>query len=146
MHHVYKEIVAISQVLHKNVVRYYACWIESVSAKEKNIQRVCKRLEFEMKKNFRKQKPDKLKITEDMLDMNKPLMSPKKLTASRKMSFKASIDAEMIEDKWRGKNLLKIIEDDGEVLMEEEWDHQKKELEDKSENSNTSKSRASFSA
>ena len=99
-----------------------------------------------MKKNFRKQKPDKLKITEDMLDMNKPLMSPKKLTASRKMSFKASIDASMIEDKWKGKNLLKIIEDDGEVLMEEEWDHQKKELEDKSENSNISKSRVSFSA
>lgn len=99
-----------------------------------------------MKKNFRKQKPDKLKITEDMLDMNKPLMSPKKLTASRKMSFKASIDAEMIEDKWRGKNLLKIIEDDGEVLMEEEWDHQKKELEEKSENSKTSKSMVSYSA
>ena len=87
-----------------------------------------------MKKNFRKQKPDKLKITEDMLDMNKPLMSPKKLTTSRMMTFKASIDAEMIEDKWRGKNLLKIIEDDGEVLMEEDWDHQKKKLEDKSEN------------
>ena len=99
-----------------------------------------------MKKNFRKQKPDKLKITEDMLDMNKPLMSPKKLTASRKMTFKASIDAEMIEDKWRGKNLLKIIEDDGEVLMEEEWDHQKKELEEKSENSKTSKSMVSYSA
>ena len=99
-----------------------------------------------MKKNFRKQKPDKLKITEDMLDMNKPLMSPKKLTASRKMTFKASIDAEMIEDKWRGKNLLKIIEDDGEVLMEEEWDHKKKELEEKSENSNSSKSMVSYSA
>jgi hypothetical protein len=99
-----------------------------------------------MKKNFRKQKPDKLKITEDMLDMNKPLMSPKKLTASRKMSFKASIDAEMIEDKWRGKNLLKIIEDDGEVLMEEEWDYQKKELEEKSDNSKTSKSMVSYSA
>ena len=99
-----------------------------------------------MKKNFKKQKPDKLKITEDMLDMNKPLMSPKKLTASRKMSFKASIDAEMIEDKWRGKNLLKIIEDDGEVLMEEEWDYQKKELEEKSDNSKTSKSMVSYSA
>ena len=99
-----------------------------------------------MKKNFRKQKPDKLKITEDMLDMNKPLMSPKKLTASRKMSFKSSIDAEMIEDKWRGKNLLKIIEDDGEVLMEEEWDYQKKELEEKSDNSKTSKSMVSYSA
>lgn len=99
-----------------------------------------------MKKNFKKQKPDKLKITEDMLDMNKPLMSPKKLTASRKMSFKASIDAEMIEDKWRGKNLLKIIEDDGEVLMEEEWDYQKKELEEKSDNSKKSKSMVSYSA
>jgi hypothetical protein len=54
MHHVYKEIVAISQVLHKNVVRYYACWIECVSAKEKHINRVCKKLEFDIKKNFKK--------------------------------------------------------------------------------------------
>jgi len=77
--------------------------------------------------------------------MNKPLLSPKKLTASKKMSFKASIDAEMIEDKWKGKNLLKIIEDDGEVLMEEEWDHQKKELEEKTERSKASKSKVSSS-
>jgi hypothetical protein len=30
MHSVYREIVAISQICHKNVVRYYACWIEAV--------------------------------------------------------------------------------------------------------------------
>ena len=39
MHSVYKEIVAISQVLHENVVRYYACWIESVSPKDKSIKK-----------------------------------------------------------------------------------------------------------
>ena len=76
MHHVYKEIVAISQVLHKNVVRYYACWIECVSAKEKHINRVCKKLEFDMKKSFKKErsiKHEKLTISPDLLDMNKPL-------------------------------------------------------------------------
>ena len=39
----------------------------------------------------------------------------------------------MIEDKWKGKNLLKILEDDGEVIMDEEWDHQKFEINDEVE-------------
>jgi hypothetical protein len=91
MHHVYKEIVAISQVLHKNVVRYHACWIECVSAKEKHINKVCKKLEADIKKNFKKQRPVKpLAITEDLLDLNKPLISPRKLKQrERKMTFKA---------------------------------------------------------
>jgi hypothetical protein len=64
MHHVYKEIVAISQVLHKNVVRYHACWIECVSAKERHINRVCKKLESDMKKRFKKQRGvDKIQPT-----------------------------------------------------------------------------------
>jgi hypothetical protein len=46
------------------------------------------------------------------------------------MSFKAQINTELIEDKWRGKNLLKIIEDDGEVLMDEDWDHHKLEIQE----------------
>ena len=51
------------------------------------------------------------------------MMSPQKLKCRKKMSFIAQINTEMIEDKWRGKNLLKIIEDDGDVLMDEDWDH-----------------------
>ena len=80
MHHVYKEIVAISQVLHKNVVRYYACWIECVSAKEKHINKVCKKLEYDIKKDFKKKRPEKkITISEELFNMNKPLSSPRKL-------------------------------------------------------------------
>ena len=53
MHSVYKEIVAISQVLHENVVRYYACWIESVSPKDKSIKNVVRKLEIDIKKKFK---------------------------------------------------------------------------------------------
>ena len=45
MHHVYKEIVAISQVLHENVVRYYACWIEAICPKNKALKYAIRKVE-----------------------------------------------------------------------------------------------------
>ena len=45
------------------------------------------------------------------------------------MSFKATINTDLVEKKWKGKNLLKIMEDDCEVMMDEDWDHHKEEIE-----------------
>jgi len=49
-HLVYREIVGISQVQHKNICRYYACWIESVSADEKEVNKCAKKIERKMLK------------------------------------------------------------------------------------------------
>ena len=86
MHSVYKEIVAISQVLHENVVRYYACWIENVSPKDKAIKNVVRKLETDIKRKFkvfrRIQKQGNAekdtKDTKDLLDLEKSLKSSKK--------------------------------------------------------------------
>jgi hypothetical protein len=76
--------------------------------------------------------------------MNKPLSSPRKLAGKRKVSSKAQISTEMIENKWRGKNLLKIIEDDGDVIMDEDWDHQKFEVNNEVETKKVSQSFSSM--
>jgi hypothetical protein len=83
MHGVYKEIVAISQVLHENVVRYYACWIESVSPKDKAIKNVVRKLETDIKKKFKvfrriQKQGNAEKETKDLLDLEKSLKSSKK--------------------------------------------------------------------
>jgi serine/threonine protein kinase len=44
-HSVYREIGAISQVLHKNVVRYFACWIESIEPDHNSISKVVRKIE-----------------------------------------------------------------------------------------------------
>ena len=43
-HFVYREIVAISKVQHKNVVRYYACWIENQEPKRDTVTRIIKKI------------------------------------------------------------------------------------------------------
>ena len=53
MHSVYREIVAISQVLHKNVVRYHACWIECVQPRDALIAKVVKRVEMNNRHQFK---------------------------------------------------------------------------------------------
>lgn len=53
-HSVYREIVGISQVQHKNVVRYHACWIESVDPDMKVVNKAVKKIEKTMKKKFKK--------------------------------------------------------------------------------------------
>lgn len=45
LHPVYREIGAISQVLHKNVVRYFACWIEAIDPDSEVIDKVVKKIE-----------------------------------------------------------------------------------------------------
>ena len=35
-HKVYREIVALPQLNHKNVVRYFGCWVESVEPEEES--------------------------------------------------------------------------------------------------------------
>lgn len=52
-HPVYREILAISQVTHKNVVRYHACWLEAVGANGKAIERTVKRIEKEAREKFK---------------------------------------------------------------------------------------------
>ena len=36
-HKVYREIMALPQLNHKNVVRYFGCWAESVEPKEEQL-------------------------------------------------------------------------------------------------------------
>jgi len=58
-HYVYREILAISQVQHKNVVRYFACWIETQQPECSKINKVVKVIEARLKKenlNKKKQK------------------------------------------------------------------------------------------
>ena len=78
-HCVYREIIAISQVMHKNVVRYHACWIENVSPKECKINRAIKIIESDIKSKFKSRRAQAKKLekekssnTDDsMLDLNK---------------------------------------------------------------------------
>ena len=55
-HTVFREIVAISQVQHKNVVRYHACWIESVPPNQDYIDKVARKLDKQLK---HQRKPEK---------------------------------------------------------------------------------------
>jgi serine/threonine protein kinase len=55
-HSVYREIVAISQVQHKNVVRYHACWIESVAPDMKVVNKAVRKLEQSMKQKLKEGK------------------------------------------------------------------------------------------
>ena len=94
MHHVYKEIVAISQVLHENVVRYYACWIEAVSPKNKALKYAIRKIEGDLKRKFKQNKKCSRKQGNEeevskLLDLEKSLtLSDKKTKKSRRQSIK----------------------------------------------------------
>jgi len=78
-HCVYREIIAISQVMHKNVVRYHACWIENVSPNENKINRAIKIIETDVKSKFKFRRAQAKKLEKEkssnsddsMLDLNK---------------------------------------------------------------------------
>jgi len=129
MHHVYKEIVAISQVLHENMVRYYACWIESVSPKDKAMKNAIKKIEGDIKRKFKynkrsNRKQDNEEEVSKLLDLEKSLTSSNKRTKrSRRSSIKDTFRMELLEKKWKDKNLLTKIEEKNEVLMDEDWNH-----------------------
>lgn len=133
MHHVYKEIVAISQVLHENMVRYYACWIEAVSPKDKAMKYAIKKIEGDIKRKFKQNKRSVRKpgneeeVTAEitkLLDLEKSLTSSNKKTKkSRRSSIKDNFRMELLEKKWKNKNLLTNIEEKNEVHMDEDWNH-----------------------
>jgi len=52
-HFVYREIMAISQVQHKNIVRYFACWIETVDPNMKQLEKAIKKVESRLRKEYR---------------------------------------------------------------------------------------------
>lgn len=44
-HKVYREIYAMPQLSHKNIVRYYSCWIESVSPSDSEIKKYTQQIQ-----------------------------------------------------------------------------------------------------
>lgn len=135
-HSVYREILAISQVLHKHVVRYHACWIESVSPNQSMIKKATKKLQSDIKEKYKSrrrarkllEKASDKESDDSMLDLDK-LKDHKCINL--KKAFKLNQDnMEILGEKWRGKNLLKIIEDDSEVCIDEDWANQKESSRD----------------
>lgn len=57
--------MAISQVMHTNVVRYHACWIESASPREDKIIKAVKKIEADTKNKWRDRKANVLKGSPD---------------------------------------------------------------------------------
>ena len=56
--------------------------------------------------------------------MEKSLTSSNKKTKkSRRSSIKDNFRLELLEKKWKDKNLLTKIEEKNEVLMDEDWNH-----------------------
>jgi len=51
--------------MHKNVVRYHACWIESASPREDKIIKAVKKIEADTKKKWREKKVEVLKDSAD---------------------------------------------------------------------------------
>ena len=45
--------MAISQVQHKNIVRYFACWIETVDPNMKQLEKAIKKVESRLRKEYR---------------------------------------------------------------------------------------------
>ena len=78
-HCVYREIIAISQVMHKNVVRYHACWIEHVTPNENKINKAIKIIENDLKSKFKSRRAQAKKLEQQnssvsddsMLDLKK---------------------------------------------------------------------------
>ena len=78
-HCVYREIIAISQVMHKNVVRYHACWIENVTPNENKINKAIKIIENDLKSKFKSRSAQAKKLEQQnssvsddsMLDLKK---------------------------------------------------------------------------
>ena len=139
-HSVYREILGISQVLHKNVVRYHACWIESVTPNKKIIQKSVKKVESNIKKKFKLQRQT-TKIIEEKESVNSGSQSCSSDSDSESFDENAMMDLNVavkgnkllqkrpsmkladLEKKYRGKNLLGIMEVQSEVCMDEDWNH-----------------------
>ncbi len=50
-HKVYREIMALPQLNHKNVVRYFGCWVESIDVEEEaKIERVVRNIKNRLAK------------------------------------------------------------------------------------------------
>lgn len=139
-HSVYREILGISQVLHKNVVRYHACWIESVTPNKKLILKSVKKVESNMKKKF-KRRGKSGKISEEKESANSGSQGCSSDSDSESFDEDAMMDLNVavkrnkllpkrpsmkladLEKKYRGKNLLGIMEVQSEVCMDEDWNH-----------------------
>ena len=55
-HRVYREIMALPMLNHKNVVRYFGCWAESIEMSEeviieKRVRQIQKKLKAKQKKS-----------------------------------------------------------------------------------------------
>ena len=149
-HPVYREILAISQVTHTNVVRYHACWLEAVSAKPKAIERTVKRIEREARAKLKDRRFRSRQLTTPPGNKKKMLARAKTLAEKSE----GSIDAKKLNEiagksnnlrltgrpirltgenldlfgtKLHGKNLLKIIEDNNEVVLDEDWANQQED-------------------
>ncbi len=129
-HCVYREIIAISQVMHKNVVRYHACWIENVSPNENKINRAIKIIETDVKSKFKFRRAQAKKLEKEkssnsddsMLDLNKINQYKRNQNGfGRQNLSKNDNRIQILGQKWAGKNLLKIIEDDSEMHMNQDW-------------------------
>lgn len=162
-HSVYREIVAISQVLHKNVVRYHACWIESKTPSDKLVSQVVKKVEYNLREKFKnrreaakklecynspfnkccnkKKKGKGLDIKEllhssvediskgndsilDLDKVNQKNTIGKGLIKNPRRSSSLINQHPKVSQKWQGKNLLKIIEDENDLEMNEDWANQ----------------------
>jgi N-glycosylase/DNA lyase len=62
---VFKEIKAMQFLFHKNVVRYYSCWVEASEPKKKTIEKVVKRINQKKKQLDKQLKEDETEDDED---------------------------------------------------------------------------------
>jgi len=51
--------------MHKNVVRYHACWIENVSPNESKINRAIKIIESDIKSKFKSRRAQAKKLEKE---------------------------------------------------------------------------------
>lgn len=129
------------------MVRYHACWLEAVAAKRKGIERTVKRIEKETREKYKGRQNRARKLVAPIDDKKKLLKLPKKDNSESGDSFNVKKlneiagksgnlkltgrpirfngdNLELFGNKLHGKNLLKIIEDNNEVVLDEDWANQ----------------------